>query len=131
LHSRRESWGAAAARPGRPAASGQGLRIDPVRFRVPAQARSLRRRHPVDVMTAAGEDHPAGPPATSLICIIGPIAPADSRWQPNGHGPGRRARQRPKGSEAAPVPGLADLIATAGLATDNPHEGSGPDWIRV
>ena len=24
------------------------------------------------------------------------------------------------------MPGLVDLIATAGLATDNPHEGSGP-----
>ena len=24
------------------------------------------------------------------------------------------------------MPGLADLIATAGLATDDPHEGSGP-----
>jgi len=24
------------------------------------------------------------------------------------------------------VPGLADLIATAGLATDDPHESSGP-----
>ena len=30
------------------------------------------------------------------------------------------------------MPGLADLIATAGLATDDPHEGSGParlDWV--
>ena len=30
------------------------------------------------------------------------------------------------GSEAGVMPGLADLIATAGLATDDPYEGSGP-----
>ena len=28
------------------------------------------------------------------------------------------------------MPGLADLIATAGLATDDPYEGSGPARIE-
>ena len=34
------------------------------------------------------------------------------------------------GSEASLALGLADLIATAGLATDDPHEGSGPAWFE-
>src|SRR5450755_1173323 len=40
--------------------------------------------------------------------------------------PGWSGRWRRLGSEAGVMPGLADLIATAGLATDDPHEGSGP-----
>jgi hypothetical protein len=39
--------------------------------------------------------------------------------------PGWSGRWRRLGSEAGVMPGLADLIATAGLATDDPHVGSG------
>ena len=39
--------------------------------------------------------------------------------------PGWSGRWRRLGSEAGVMPGLADLIATAGLATDDPHEGVG------